>query len=256
MPARDQIETPAKSTTGEMGILEHLGELRKRLLYSAIALIICVAVGYYFVEEVFKWLCAPFLQSFSHQSLIGTGPAEAIIIKIKVAFFAGIILGLPFFSYQLWAFINPALYEKEKKSLLPASFCLAFLFIIGVLFCYYFILPVAFSFFSSEYLSIGLEPNIRISEQISTSLSMLISFGVIFEIPLLVYFLSKMGLVSPEMLINTSRYSIVGIFLVSAVLTPPDVVSQFLMAIPLMLLFGISILIAKKVYPYDKKSQP
>jgi sec-independent protein translocase protein TatC len=238
--------TEISNKLAEMGILDHLGELRRRLLWSALILCVSAIICYSFVGIVFEFLSRPFLESFPTRSLIGTGPAEALTIKIKVAIFAGLILGLPLFSYQFWKFIQPALYENEQKSVLPVAFSFAFLFIAGVLFCHYLVLPLAFSFFASQYSSIGLEPNIRISEQISTSLSMLVSFGVIFEMPLAVYILSILGLITSRTLISTSRYAIVVIFIVSAVLTPPDVISQFLMAIPLIFLYGISILIAKK----------
>lgn len=242
--SQNELSNPA-----EMGLLDHLRELRKRIIAICLILAVTSCFSYFFVEEIFIWLCQPFKNSFPNQSLIGSGPAEAFTIKLKVAMFAGFILGLPLIAHQLWAFISPGLYESEKKSILPVGAIGTILFISGVLFCYYLVLPIAFSFFYSQYASINLEPNIKISDQLSTSLNMMSAFGVTFEMPLIVYVLASLGIITDATLLSVSRYAIVLIFIVSAVMTPPDVVSQFLMAAPLLLLYGISILVAKKAAP-------
>ena len=239
----------------EMGILDHLRELRRRLLIVIVSLSVTSCIAYSFVDTIFTWLCEPFKASFPGQSLIGTGPAEAFMIKIKVALFGGFVIGLPIIAHQVWAFVRPALYDKEKKAVLPVASYATLLFIIGVQFCYSLVLPIAFSFFYSQYASINLEPNIKISDQLSTSLTMMSSFGVMFEMPLIVYILASLGIVNASTLIGISRYAVVLIFIVSAVLTPPDIVSQFLMAAPLILLYGASILIARRAFPKEQHKE-
>lgn len=249
----DKNESPI-TESAEMGILDHLRELRKRLLHIIATVAIATCLTYSFVDYIFIWICAPFKQSFPGQSLIGNGPAEAFMIKLQVSVYAGFILGLPLIAQQLWAFIEPALYEKERKTIVPIAAIATSLFITGVLFCYYLVLPLAYSFFFGQYASIDLEPNIRISDQLSTSLTMMTAFGVMFEMPLIVYILASLGMVTHTKLIAVSRYAIVIIFLLSAILTPPDVISQILMATPLIILYGISILVAKKAFPDESTS--
>lgn len=246
LPASSPPELPTH-TGAEMGILEHLRELRQRLIYISLIVVVSTAISYNFVEQIFAWLCEPFHSSFPGQNLIGTGPAEAFMIKLKVALFAGFILGLPLIAQQIWNFVRPALYDDEKKMIIPVAAIATLLFLGGVLFCYYLVLPLAFSFFFSQYSSISLEPNIKISDQLSTSLNMMTAFGATFEMPLIVYVLASLGIITDATLIAVSRYAIVFIFVAAAVLTPPDVVSQILMAAPLLILYAISIWIAKRV---------
>lgn len=246
--------TASPPSTAEMGILDHLRELRSRLLKITVAVVIAGSCSYLFVESIFEWLAYPFRSSFPKQSLVGSGPAEAFMIKLKVAIFAGVIISLPVTLHQVWKFVQPGLYDEEKEKFVPFAAFASFFFLSGVLFCYYVVLPLAFAFFYSQYASIELEPNIRVSEQLSTSINMMLAFGVMFEMPLVAYLLASLGLVDDKTLIGISRYAIVAIFVAAAVLTPPDVVSQFLMAAPLLLLYGLSILIVRKMNPYKPPS--
>ncbi len=234
-----------KSESVEMGILEHLGELRKRLLISAVAITIGSIIAYLYSGPLFDLLSKPYFDSFSGASLIGTGPAEAFVIKLKVAVFAGIILVSPVLFLQLWLFIAPGLYESERKLALPFVFFTTLLFLIGVVFCYKFIFPVAFQFFNEQYRSIGVTPAVRLSEHLALIMQGLVAFGLIFELPILAFFLGRIGVINYKMLIAGSRYAIVVIFIVAAILTPPDVMTQLLMAGPLLVLYGFSILIVK-----------
>lgn len=233
------------SKPGDMGILEHLGELRSRLIKIFTIWLILTGVGYYEIQFFFEWLSKPYHQAFPDASLIGTGPAEAFTLKITIALFAGLIFSLPFIFYQLWGFMLPGMHENERKLALPFVLTTTLCFILGVLFCYYGVLPFSFAFFREEYSSIGLIPQIRMSEYLSLTAKLLVAFGAIFEFPILAFLLGRLGILTSDMLTGSFRYIVAAIFIVSAVLTPPDVISQLLMAGPMIVLFGISIVILK-----------
>lgn len=236
--------------------MEHLGELRTRLIYCFIGVCVASIAAYEFSTQVFEILCRPYFQAFPNSSLIGTGPAEALLLKFKVAFFCGVVVSGPFLFYQLWLFIAPGLYESEKKMVLPFVACTSLLFGLGSWFCYTFIIPVAFNFFHDEYLSVGLTPSVKVSEHLSMMIQAMVGFGVIFEMPVLAFFLARLGVINHRMMLNTGRYAVVIIFVVSAILTPPDILSQFLMAGPLCVLYALSIVIVKYAYREGKPDAP
>ncbi|MCB0310408.1 MAG: twin-arginine translocase subunit TatC, partial [Bdellovibrionales bacterium] len=180
-----------------------------------------------------------------NESIIGTGPAEAFILRIKVSFFSGIILGSPYIFYQLWLFVAPGLYESERKLAIPFMLATTGLFLLGVWFCYEVIFPFAFDFFKQQYEAVAVTPAIRMTEHLSLVVKGLLGFGIVFEMPVLAFFLGKLGWITDEMMIKGFRYAVVIIFIASAMLTPPDVLTQFLMAIPLIMLYGLSILIVR-----------
>ncbi len=241
----ETIDGPPPATAGEMGLLEHLGELRNRLVICFIAVTITSIVAYSFTTELFFLLSRPFFDSFPQNLLIGTGPAEAFVLKIKVSVLTGIVLAAPIVFYQLWLFIAPGLYDHEKKLVIPFVAVASGLFAIGIWFCYVAVIPIAFSFFKEQYDSIGVTPTIRLSEHLSMMATALLSFGAIFELPVVAFFLGRVGIITDDTLISGFRYAVVIIFIISAVLTPPDVISQFLMAVPLLVLYGISILVVR-----------
>jgi len=230
----------------KLPLTAHLEELRTRLIRSLIALGVGFVVCYQFVEPLMDWLTAPVKQfEVGKVQIIGTGLAEAFFTKLKVAFFAGIFLASPMILYQLWQFIAPGLYEHEKRYVKPFVFFGTFFFVSGAYFCYRFVFPTAFGFFIAEYASVSIEPFLKISEYLSFASRMLLAFGAVFELPVFTFFLSRIGLVNHKMMLSTWRYAIVVIFIVAAVLTPgPDAASQFLMATPLCVLYGISIGVA------------
>lgn len=230
-----------------MDLMQHLSELRKRIFYSLIAITICAIFSYFFSSEVFNILSEPYFKSFTNESLIGTGPAEAFLLKIKTACFVGALIASPVLFLQFWLFIAPGLYSNEKKMLVPFVFSATLLFIGGVSFCYYNVLPIAFEFFYNQYSSIGVTPTIRITEHLSLIIKILLGFGLVFEIPVISFFLARVGVLSSSLMINSWKYVLVSSFIIGALLTPPDVISQFLMAIPLMILYSLSILIVKAV---------
>ena len=229
----------------EMDLFEHVAELRYRLIVCFISVFILAVIAYFFSKQLFTLLSAPFDKAFSDSIMIGTGPAEAFILRLKVSFFTGIIFSCPVIFYQIWSFVSPGLYEHERKLFIPFMVTTTALFAVGVWFCFALVLPLAFDFFREQYLAINVTPRIKISEHLSIVMRALFGFGLVFEMPVLAFFLGRLGIISHHTLIHGARYAIVIIFILSAVLTPPDVVTQFLMAGPLLILYGISILIVR-----------
>jgi sec-independent protein translocase protein TatC len=230
----------------KLPLTAHLEELRSRLIKSLIALGAAFVACYQVVEPLMRWLIAPVKQFDPKKvQIIGTGIAEAFFTKLKVAFFAGIFLASPVIFYQIWKFVAPGLYEHEKRYVKPFVFFGTFFFVSGAYFCYRLVFPTAFGFFIDEYASVSIEPFLKISEYLSFASRMLLAFGVVFELPVFTFFLARVGIVNHKMMIGAWRYSVVGIFLVAAVLTPgPDVASQMLMATPLLVLYAASIGVA------------
>jgi len=243
-----------KNPSENMSLFEHLAELRKLLMVSLTAIFFCSIIAFVWSQDLFNFLTVPFHKAFIGHNLIGTGPAEAFILKLKAACFAGLIMAAPVICWQIWLFIVPGLYEHERRLALPFILSTTFLFLVGVWFAYSLVVPFAFQFFQSEYSSIGITPTIRISEFLSLIIKLLLAFGLVFEMPILAYFLGRLGLVSSSMLIHYFRHATVAIFIISAILTPPDVVTQCLMAIPLTLLYSISIVIVKATEKKQSKS--
>jgi sec-independent protein translocase protein TatC len=230
----------------KMPLTEHLEELRWRLIRVLIAVAIGFALAYMFAEHLFAFLTRPLLEyKEGPVQLIGTGLPEAFFTKLKVAFIAGVFLASPIIFYQAWQFVVPGLYESERKFARPFVFFATLFFVLGASFCYEFVFPVAYAFFVEQYGTIGVQPSIRISEYLSFSSRMLLAFGATFELPVVTFFLARVGLVTHRTMLHYLRYAILVIFIVAAVLTPgPDVASQLLLACPLLLLYGISIGVA------------
>jgi len=238
-------ESLRDSTTDEgMPFLQHLEELRKCLGLSILGVLIGSLISFAFASHLFALLTSPLSLAFEGRQLIGTGPAEAFIVKLKVSVVAGIILSAPFTFLQIWNFIAPGLYEKERGMAIPFVILSSLFFFIGISFCYYVIFPFAFQFFLAEFNSIGIEPTIKIGEYLAFAVKLLMVFGIVFELPILSYFLAKMGLVTHGWLIKKARYAILVIFITAAILTPPDVATQILLALPLIVLYGICIAVA------------
>lgn len=229
-----------------MPLTAHLEELRTRLIRALIAVAIGFAISYGVSERLVAWLLKPLTALRPEEALvIGTGVTDAFFTKLKVSFIAGIFLASPAVFYQAWQFIAPGLYEREKRVALPFSAAASFFFVAGAAFCYYLVFPVAFRFFLAEFTSVGIAAQIRVSEYLTFTSRMLLAFGATFELPVVTFFLARVGLVTHRTMLAWSRYAIVAIFVVAAVLTPgPDVASQMLMATPLLVLYALSIGIA------------
>ncbi len=232
-----------------MPLTAHLEELRTRLIRMIAALTVAAVLSWLVIEHLVDFLLAPLQQFRPDQSLIiGTGVTEAFFTKLKVAVIAGIFVSSPILFYQAWRFVAPGLYDREKRVALPFSIAASIFFITGASFCYWLVFPVAFRFFLDEFASIGIAAQIRVSEYLSFASRMLLAFGVTFELPVVTFFLARIGMVTHKTLIAWWRYAIVVIFVVAAVLTPgPDVASQMLMAAPLLVLYVLSIGVAYMV---------
>ena len=232
-----------------MHLMDHLRELRKRLIISSIVITLGAICAYVYAGEIFSIVCAPYFAAFPNSPLIGTSPTEAWVLKLKVSVFAGALLTSPILFYQLWLFVAPGLYAHERKLVWPFIALSTALFGGGALFCYRMVLPLTFAFFHDEFTSIGVTPTIRVGDQISMTITALAGFGAVFELPLLTFFLARVGVIDHTLLLSWFKHAIVLIFVVAAVLTPPDVLTQFLMAGPLMILYVISIGIAYVAAP-------
>ncbi len=232
-----------------MPLTAHLDELRTRIIRSLIAVTVGGGLAWLVIERIVAFLLAPLAQIRPEQSLIiGTGVTEAFFTKLKVAVIGGVFVSSPVIFYQAWRFVAPGLYDREKRVALPFAVAASIFFVSGAAFCYWLVFPVAFRFFLDEFASIGVAAQIRVSEYLSFASRMLLAFGVTFELPVVTFFLARIGLVTHHGLIAWWRYAIVAIFIVAAVLTPgPDVASQMLMACPLLVLYVLSIGVAYAV---------
>lgn len=248
-PAEVRDETPEEELEEEqdgsrMPFLEHLTELRGRLTKAGIAVFILFIAAFFFKEELYQFLKAPLAPHLPAGSkLIYTSPQELFFTYMKVAFLAAVVVASPVIFYQLWRFISPGLYERERKMVWPFVIISSVLFISGAFFCYMVVFPFAFAFFMSLATD-DIVPMLKVNEYLSFSATLLFLFGLTFETPLVLYFMAKLGIVNAAKLRKNRRYAILIIFIVAAVATPtPDVVTQCLMAAPLMLLYEFSILL-------------
>ena len=230
----------------KMSLTEHLIELRKSLTRSLIALGIGFGVCYYYKDFIFNIVTRPLTRVLPKNSyLIYTGLTEAFFTYMKVAFFASLIITCPYILYQIWKFIAPALHSREKKYVVPFVISSTFLFISGVCFGYFVALPPAFEFFVS-FNNQYLQAMLSFKDYLSLFVTFLLGFGISFELPIFIFFLTKLGIVNAAMLSKQRRYAILIIFIVAAILTPsPDALSQVLMAIPLMFLYEVSIFVSR-----------
>jgi sec-independent protein translocase protein TatC len=227
-------------------LTSHLEELKSRLIRVLVVVGIGFGVCYVFKDWSFRIITKPLVDAMPAQSsMIFTGLPEAFFIHMKIAFFASLLLTAPYTLFEIWRFISPGLYKKEKRVIIPFIFFTAILFSGGVSFGYFIALPPAFRFFVS-FSTDFLKPMISFSEYLSLTLKFLLAFGLSFEMPVFMFFLAKVGIVNSKMLSRQRRYAILIIFIVAAVLTPsPDALSQILMAIPLMILYEVSIVLTK-----------
>lgn len=233
-------------TDGTMPLTAHLEELRWRIVKATIAIAIAFVGCYVFSERVFELLTRPLVALGDTQlQLIGTGVTEAFFTRLKVSFIAAVFVASPALFYQAWGFIEPGLVEQERRTAIPFVVAATIFFVSGAAFCYVVVFPVGYRFFLEEYANIGVAPQIRISEYLSFASRMLLAFGLTFEMPVVTFFLARLGVVDHRTLMRWARYAVVGVFIVAAVLTPgPDIASQLLMAAPLMILYVLSIGVA------------
>jgi sec-independent protein translocase protein TatC len=226
-----------------MPFTQHLEELRKRLIVCFAAVGVGFLVSYLFKEQILLWLMQPLMQVLpegSSRRLIYTAPHEAFVTYLKVSFIAGTGLAVPVILYQLWKFVAPGLYQHEKQYLLPVVFFSSLFFLGGAIFGYFVVFPYGFQFFVS-FANQYIAPMISTKEFTSFSTRLLLAFGAIFEMPVVAFVLARLGLISAGFLRRQRKYAVLIIFIVAAILTPPDVLSQLLMALPLLVLYEMSI---------------
>lgn len=240
MKAADPVEA------SRMPLLDHLRELRTRLTRSMYVLAAGVAVCFLFAQDLFHWLAQPMndaLVAHGKGSLAVTQALEGMYVQMKVAGLGGLFVASPILFWQIWGFVAPGLYEHEKKRALPLVASSTGLFVAGGAFTYYVVFRYGFPLFlkmSGE----DVTPMLSIDAYLSTAITLIVAFGVAFQLPVVIWFLSRLGLVNHRDLIRGFRYSVVGIFVIAAVLTPPDVLSQLMMAAPLVVLYGVGIVVS------------
>jgi sec-independent protein translocase protein TatC len=231
----------------------HLEELRKRFIYSLIAVGICFLICYAFKEWLFKILTFPLVVILPEDSsMIFTSLPEAFFTYLKISLFGSLFLASPFVLYQIWKFISPGLYSSEKKYVFPFVFFSTIFFVGGSLFAYFVVFPIGFKFFVS-FATEFIKPMLTLKEFLSFSCKILLAFGIIFELPIFMFFMARIGLVDSKMLSAKRKYAILFTIIIAALLTPPDIVTQILMAIPVMLLYEISIRVVKLGEKKEKK---
>jgi sec-independent protein translocase protein TatC len=217
-------------------LLDHLIELRRRLLYCIAAVLVAFGVSYYFAEAIFGFLVQPLL-SAGQKTVIYTEIFEAFFVKVKVAFFAAMMISFPVIANQLWQFVAPGLYRKEKRALLPFLLATPVLFLGGAAMAYYIAIPMALHFLLSFQGNVG-----GVNQEALPGIGNYLSFVMQFLLPVLLMLLERAGIVTRQQLVSARRYAIVGAFAIAAVLTPPDVGSQLLLAIPLCILYEMALI--------------
>jgi sec-independent protein translocase protein TatC len=241
--------------TEKRPLLEHLIELRRRFMIMVVSFFLCVGVCYAFAPEIYSFLVKPLAQSFpdtNHRRLIYTGLAEAFFTYLKIAMFGGFILAFPVIAGQLYLFIAPGLYKRERRLVGPYLVAAPVLFALGAALCYYYIFPMAWRFFigfesanGAGGLPIQLEA--KVSEYLSLVTHLILAFGLSFQLPVILALLTQSGMLKVATLKKGRRYAIVGISAIAAIITPPDVFSMVALAVPMVVLYELSILICSRL---------
>src|SRR5918994_2322333 len=239
----------------QMPLLDHLIELRNRLMYACAALFVGFLACYFFAEDIYAFLVQPLADIYQGETgrrMIYTGLTEAFFTYLKVAFWAGAFLTFPIVAAQLWLFIAPGLYRNEKQAFLPFLIATPILFFMGGAIAYYVVFPLAWRFFVSFETAGGpvtlpIELEARVGEYLSLVMKLIFAFGLSFQLPVALTLMGRVGLVSSEALARNRKYAIVGVFVVAAIITPPDIISQIGLGIPIILLYEISIIAVRIV---------
>ena len=233
-----------KKPPDRMTFLEHLEDLRKRIFHSFIALIVVVIPAWFFSKDIYDILARPVTQFLPEGTKLAyTTLTAPFMLYIKVSFLTAIFVTSPYIFLQFWLFVAPGLYQREKKYVIPFVFFTTVFFILGALFSYFVVFPFACRFF----LNIGadFQPVITVDKYFSLALRMLLGIALVFELPTLVFFLSRIGLVTSRWMIKNFKYAVLAVFIIAAIITPtPDMITQSIIAVPMLALYGLSILIA------------
>jgi sec-independent protein translocase protein TatC len=240
-----------------MPFLDHLEELRRRIIWALLALAICAVLGFFVVTEldVIGILERPFQSVMPGQNLLFTSPTTPVVVTFKLAFVVGFILALPIIAFQAWSFFSPALYEHEKRLVIPAIGVGFLLFLAGIAMAYFFVLPLGLNFllgFQAE----SLEPIITIDEYLKFATRLILAFGIIFEMPVVLVLLGLLGIVTPEGLRKYRRHAVVVLAISAALLTPADIGTMFMLFTPMILLYEMSIWLVRIVVRRDETDEP
>ena len=241
-----------------MNFLDHLKELRQKLIYSIIFFIFSFIVSFYFSQSIFEFLAKPLTSILQDgNGLIYTALQEAFLTNVKVAFFTAAFISFPFLSFQIWSFISPGLLKKEKKISLPSLIAIPFLFLLGAAVVYYLISPIAWKFFlsfqTSQADSINITLQAKMNEYLSLMMTFIFAFGLAFQLPVVLLLLVRVGVLTIQQLVSFRKYAIVLAFIFAAIITPPDPFSQISLALPVIILYEVSILISRFLSKKDKK---
>ncbi|NVO19669.1 MAG: twin-arginine translocase subunit TatC [Bacteroidetes bacterium] len=280
MAEQQNPEKPGKKDSfKEMTFWEHLGELRKRLIRIVLAVLAASILAFIERDIIFdtiilapkdgdfityRWLCKlgewlhvdSLCMTDTHIKLINFNLSGQFMTHMTISMVAGLIIAMPYIFWQIWQFIKPALYEKERKYARTAVFIMSALFIIGVLFSYFFMVPWTLNFLGTYQVSSKVENQIALSSYISTVVNVILSVGATFELPVVIYVLARVGIISPEFLVKNRKYAFVIVLIIAAIITPPDVFSQIIVTIPLWALYEASILVARRVHPKVNDDEP
>lgn len=235
---------PAK----EMPLFEHLGELRTALIRSILAVFICFVLAVSFSTPILQFLKQPLMDALpeSSRQLYFTGPMDVFMASLNVGLLTAVIFGAPVWTYQFWRFIEPALYPSERRYVVPFALASMLLFFAGLAFCYYIMLPMSLKVMLTSALDVG-SPMITINDYLALISVLGLCFGLVFETPVVLVLLAMLGLIDAEMLAQQRRLIIVGILVIAAILTPPDPISQVIMAVPMYIMFEISVVIIRLI---------
>jgi sec-independent protein translocase protein TatC len=246
-----------------MSFLEHLGDLRRKITVSLIATCVTFVITFNYSEQILKFLMFPLRYSLDfsvrkmyiyfvpqdklhNTKLVFLAPAEGFWMNMKIALVAALILALPIIFQQLWSFISPGLHRKEKKYVIPFVLVATSLFLVGVAFCFFIVLPFAMGFLLTYKIGDFMMPMLSVGQYIDFCLKFLLAFGIVFELPIFIVFATRMGLVTTKTLAKNRRYAILIAFIIAAILTPtPDAFNQTLMAVPMIALYEVGILVSR-----------
>ena len=223
----------------------HLDELRTCILKSLAGLLVGVVISFAFVSHILKFLSQPYVGHLAN--LKSLSPGDTFSVTVKTAILTGLGLSFPWIAYQLWGFISPGLHKHERKYVVPFCASVAFFFLAGSAFAYFLVLPAVVSFFYEYSIKMGVAPDWTISNYLEFVTTFLVSFGVVFELPVAIATLTFFGVTNSKWLASYRRHAIVVIFIVAAIFTPPDFISQITMAVPMVILYEVSILVSKMI---------